>query len=253
MDRPVLGLALDGIGLGDDGTAWGGELLRIDGAQCQRLGHLARLMLPGGDRAAREPWRMAASALHATGRSTEIVSRFASQPAAQTVTQMLTRGINSPATSSLGRSFDAAAGLLGVMPLASFEGQAAMLLEGLAATHQEVAPQKDGYLIDSDNVLDLRPLYDVLADCDNPAYGAALFHATLAAGLADWVDVSACSQKLNLVACGGGCFLNHILTRKLTTLLEQRGLRVLLASQLPPNDGGLSLGQAWVARQLSGE
>lgn len=248
IGEPVLGLALDGVGRGSDGAAWGGELLRVDGARCRRLGHLQPLHLPGGDRAAREPWRMAAAALHLVGRGSEIPSRFSAQPAATTVAQMLERGINSPPTSSLGRAFDAAAGLLGVRPVSTFEGQAAMLLEGLAEHHGEVLPQHAGYRIGSDLSLDLRPLYTALAECSDAAYGAALFHATLTAALADWTEQAARSEGLRTVACGGGCFLNHILTRKLTTLLQQRGLRVLMAQQLPPNDGGLSLGQAWVAR-----
>ncbi|MBI5921706.1 MAG: carbamoyltransferase HypF [Betaproteobacteria bacterium] len=248
VEEPVLGLALDGVGLGTDGSIWGGELLRVDGARCQRLGQLQALPLPGGDRAAREPWRMAAAALHLLGRAEEIPARFPDQPAAAMVKQMLERGINTPPTSSLGRVFDAAAGLLKVHPVNSFEGQAAILLEGRAEIHGEIPPLKDGYLIDANNVLDLRPLYAVLADCRDSAHGAALFHATLAAALADWAEQTARREGLLTVACGGGCFLNHLLTLKLTALLRSRGLRVLLAQQLPPNDGGLSLGQAWVAR-----
>lgn len=253
IDEPVLGLALDGVGLGSDGGAWGGELLRVEGAQCLRLGHLRPLPLPGGDRAAREPWRMAAAALQAIGRGAEIRSRFADQPGAATLAQILARGINSPPTSSLGRAFDAAAGLLKLRPLASFEGQVAMLLEGLAEIHGDVMPREDAYQIGGDASLDLRTLYGVMADCGDAAYGAALFHATLATALADWTEQAARREGLKTVACGGGCFLNHILTRKLTTLLQQRGLRVLMARQLPPNDGGLSLGQAWVALQTHGE
>ncbi|MFA7269376.1 MAG: carbamoyltransferase HypF [Sterolibacterium sp.] len=245
--EPVLGLALDGVGLGDDGAAWGGELLRVEGARFKRLGHLRSLPLPGGDRAAREPWRMAAAALHEIGRGEQIVRRFAAQPAAGTVAQMLARGINAPPTSSLGRAFDAAAGLLGVRAASSFEGQAAMLLEGLAESHGDVMVPANAYHIGSDASLDLRPLYGLLADCDDAGRGAALFHAGLAAALADWTELAARAEGLKTVACGGGCFLNHILTRKLVTLLQQRGLQVLLAHRLPPNDGGLSLGQAWVA------
>jgi hydrogenase maturation protein HypF len=246
----ALGLALDGVGLGTDGGAWGGELLRLDGAQCRRLGHLLPLMLPGADRAAREPWRMAAAALHALGRGGEIVPRFPRQAGAATVAQMLERRLNTPETSSMGRLFDAAAGLLGVSEVASFEGQAAMLLEGLAdawiAREGWPAPLEDGWRI-LDRRLDLSPLLAALVHCQDAGFGAALFHATVAAALADWAGRAAECEGLATVACGGGCFLNALLTAQLISALEEQGLKPLMARRLPPNDGGLSLGQAWVA------
>ena len=111
---PVLGLALDGVGLGVDGTAWGGELLRVDGARCERLGHLARIALPGGDRAAHEPWRMAAAALHLMGRGERDRGAVPAAGRGARSQQMLLRDLHCPMTSSMGRWFDAAAGLLGV-------------------------------------------------------------------------------------------------------------------------------------------
>lgn len=247
---PVIGLALDGVGRGVDGGAWGGELLRVDGARCERIAGLRPLPLPGGDRAAREPWRMAAAALHDLDRGAEIVTRFAAQPGAATIARMLAQGVNAPPTSSLGRAFDAAAALLGVCLHNRYESEAALRLESLAAMHGDVEPVAGGWRIDAAGRLDLRPLYGMLADRreNDAAYGAALFHATLAAALADWAARAARSAGLTTVVCGGGCFLNRTLTQRLTRLLAQRGLRVLLPRRLPPNDGGLSLGQAWVAR-----
>jgi hydrogenase maturation protein HypF len=252
IDAPVLGLALDGVGLGTDGGAWGGELLRVDGAACERLGHLHPLALPGGDVAAREPWRMAASALHALGQNEAIPRRFADEAASATVAQMLARGLNCPPTSSAGRLFDAASGLLGVRRRCAFEGQAAMLLEDLAARHGAVPPMAAGWRIDAANLLDLRPLLAALADlpADALTFGATLFHATLAAALADWVAATARRQGLDTVVGAGGCFLNRLLTAALQEDLARRGLRFVAARELPPNDGGLSLGQAWVARKL---
>ncbi len=251
IEGPILGLALDGVGLGSDGQAWGGELLRMEGGDFTRLGHLAPLPLPGGDRAAKEPWRMAAAALHRMGRGGEIARRFADQPLAGQLGQLLDKGINTPSTTSLGRWFDAAAGLLGIRPVMAYEGQAAMLLEGLAERRGAVAPLVDGYILHADGQLDLLPLLTRLADESDAVHGAALFHTTLAHALADWAERSARRQGLSTVALGGGCFLNHILSRKLGQLLTERGLTVLEARQVPPNDGGLSLGQAWVAMSRS--
>lgn len=137
---PVVGLALDGVGLGTDGTAWGGELLWVHGAHWQRLGHFSPLALPGGDRAATEPWRMAASALHALVREHETVARFAplvGQALAQGVQGLLTAKLNCPSTTSAGRWFDAAAGALwrplGLGPRQTHEAQAAQALQAAAA------------------------------------------------------------------------------------------------------------------------
>ncbi len=241
---PVVALALDGVGLGTDGGAWGGELLRVGAGLCERLGHLAPIALPGGDRAAREPWRMAASALHRLGRGGEIAQRFATMPAATTVALMLDRGLNSPFTSSLGRVFDAAAGLLGIKPVMAFEGQAAMLLEGLAEAHGEVAPIESAWRIEY-GCLDLLPLLAALADERDAARGASRFHATLVAALAEWV--LSVTPTGGTVVGAGGCMLNQVLARGLRARFAARGLRLLEAREIPPNDGGLALGQAFVA------
>jgi hydrogenase maturation protein HypF len=244
----VLGLALDGVGLGDDGAAWGGELLRVEPGRHARIAHLRPLALPGGDRAAREPWRMAAAVLHALGRNDEIATRF-SEAAAPTVAQMLRQDLHCPLTSSMGRWFDAAAGLLGVRARQSFEGQAPMLLEGLAARHGPVAPLANGHRIDQ-GTLDLLPLAAALLNETDTARGAARFHATLIEALADWCLLHARAQRLSTVAFGGGCFLNEVLSRGLARRLTGAGLTVLQARLAPPNDGGLSLGQAVAARSV---
>ena len=246
---PLLGLALDGVGLGSDGQAWGGELLALDGDAFSRLGHLAALPLPGGDKAAREPWRMAAAVLCRLGRQAEIAQRFGRHGAAGQLAAIIERSLNAPPTTSLGRWFDAAAGLLAVCELMSYEGQAAMLLEGLAETAGELLPLNNGYVLHEDGRLDLLPLLAWLADAPDAATGAAVFHATLALALADWLGQAAAQSGIRSVALGGGCFLNHVLSRQLVRHLDAQGLTVLSARQAPPNDGGLSLGQAWVAQQ----
>jgi hydrogenase maturation protein HypF len=286
---PVIGVAMDGVGLGLDGTAWGGELLRLEGADFVRLGHLHPLALPGGDRAAREPWRMAAAALHALGRSAEIEERFPEQPLAAGLRELLERGVNCPMTTSLGRHFDAAAGLLGVQPVQRFEGQAAMRLEGLAARYGPVAALARGWVVTpgADIGLDLRPVLRWLADRASDAKAqnvghsartkrdwaksdwmkddwkssptgsasldlhwaeaAAVFHATLAAALVEWVGSASQATGVRDLVFSGGCVLNQVLMREVKAGLERQGFRVFLPRLVPANDGGLSLGQAWVA------
>ncbi len=245
--EPLLGLALDGVGMGADGTAWGGELLRVFGADYLRLGHLALLPMPGADMAAREPWRMAAAALYCMGRGDEIALRFSDQPACRTVAQMLKKNLNCPSTSSMGRLFDAAAGLLGICPVQSFEAQAAVAMQKLAAEYGRVAPVAGGYHIDADHRLNFLPLLKVLADCDDPARGAAQFHATIAQGMAEWATIAARSQQLDCIALAGGCFFNEILLIDLSERLMNGGMRVLCSSA--HGDSSISLGQAWVAAQ----
>lgn len=242
VDGPILALTLDGFGLGPGNQSWGGELLRIDGAAYQRLGHLALMAQPGGDVAAREPWRMAAAALHRLGRGGEIANRFAAQPAAARLGMMLERGVNCPPTSSAGRLFDAAAGLVGLHPVAAFEGQAPMALEALV-TRPEV--MIGGWRL-KDGVLDLLPLLAALPDCA-PERGANLFHGTLAAALTAWVAEAAAATGLRQVALGGGCFFNKVLSGLLADSLPRHGLTPLAWRAVLPGDQGLSLGQAWVA------
>lgn len=247
---PVLGLALDGVGLGPDGGAWGGELLKVDGAHCARLGHLRPLPLPGGDRAAREPWRMAAAVLHEQGRNAEIGARFREAGAGMVAT-MLERNLNCPRTSSMGRVFDAAAGLLGLCAHMKYEAQAAISLEQAAMRHIEIhgwpQPMENGWILGKEGGLDLLP---VLASLDGAAdvdRAAACFHATLVAAMADWVAQAVESSAVTTLAWGGGCFFNALLSAGLRQSMEQRGITVLAPVRLSPGDAGIALGQAWVA------
>lgn len=249
ISETVLGLALDGVGLGLDETPWGGELLRVKGEYFERLGHLAPLVMPGGDRAAREPWRMAAAALFQLGHAHEIASRFPAQPAVNTVVTMLQRNLNCPATSSMGRLFDAVAGLLGVSEIQSHEAQAAIQLQTLAESYGKVVSLRDGYQITVNNALDFSPLLVWLMQCTDASEGAAVFHATIAAGLAKWIALAASKYHCTLVALGGGCFHNELLLQLLKQHLAENSLKVLSAKLLPPNDSAISLGQAWIAAQ----
>lgn len=252
VEGPVIGLALDGVGLGTDRTAWGGELLRVDGARFDRLGHFRRIALPGGDRAAREPWRVAASVLHALDRSAEIARRYADEPGVSTLVTMMDRKLNCPETSSAGRLFDAAAGLLGISRRMAFEAEAAIALEKAATQHIEAHgwPAPGEWRLGEDGQLDLLPVLGTLTDGADVGLGAATFHATLVAALADWVARAAERSGIGVVACGGGCFLNRLLSGGLRGRLEAAGLRMFEASKLSPGDAGIALGQAWIAQRV---
>ncbi|NUB25122.1 carbamoyltransferase HypF [Azospirillum brasilense] len=244
VDGPALGLALDGFGLGADGGSWGGEMLLLKGAGFTRLGHLAPLAQPGGDVAARQPWRMAAAALARMGRGAEITGRFAACGPADGVRRMIEGGINAPPTSSCGRWFDAACGLLGVRAVAGFEGEAPMALESLV---RRPTVLKGGWRIEG-GVLDLTPLLENLLQI-NAQEGADRFHGTLAAALVAWAMPELAARGLDHVALSGGCLMNAVLAEELSAGFAARGVTALLPRQAPANDGGLSLGQAWVAMQ----
>jgi len=254
----VLGLALDGVGLGEDGTAWGGELLKVDGPRCERIGHLRPLALPGGNKAAREPWRMAAAVLHALGRGDEIATRFSILPAATGLARLLDSGLRCPPTSSMGRVFDAAAGLLGISTVMQIEAEAAIALEQAATAHGAVEPLPHGWRIDGGEGedplrLDLLPLLGALAEprfTADQGRGAALFHATLGAALADWLQRAAQRHQLDTVAVGGGCLFNKLLAADLRRRCVDAGLYLLEARALLPGDTAIAYGQAAVARAV---
>ncbi|MDQ5926193.1 MAG: hydrogenase maturation protein HypF [Pseudomonadota bacterium] len=260
--QPVIGLALDGHGLGSDGQAWGGELLWVHRDQCRRLGHLHPLALPGGERAASEPWRLGVALLHLLGRGDEITTRFADQAGAVALQAWLRQG-HVPLSSSLGRLFDAAAGVLRVLDRSGHEGDAAMRLESLATssatpatlpTPTTFSPLPTAASPSPLSVLDWRPLMRWV--CDQPTtpatqvtHAAAIFHLTLARDLAAWATEACLQQGIDTVVLSGGCLANRLLDNALMHQLSATGLRVLRATHCPCGDGGLSLGQAWVAHQ----
>jgi hydrogenase maturation protein HypF len=251
----VIGVALDGVGLGSDGLAWGGELLWVDGGHAahrwQRIGHLSPLALPGGDVAAREPWRLGAAVLHALGRGDEIEARFTpavGAPAARLVRTMLQRGLNCPASTGAGRWFDAAAGALGLSVRQAAEAEAAIALERLAARalerHQDVMP----FALGLDLHAVVAGLFDVPPDDAAARERAALhFHFALADGLAAAAADAARERGVAAVVFGGGCFMNRVLSERLAARLQAHGLVVHAPRGVPCGDAGLALGQAWVA------
>ena len=258
----ALVLALDGTGLGDDGTLWGGEYLLADSTQgspgWQRLAHLAPMDLPGGEAAIREPWRIAQALLLRSGPD---MPNFTPpwlpeyQSAAALIPAMLERRINTPVSTSCGRLFDAVSALLGLCLATSYEGQAAIRLEdaqGARAWDQEpdrlyacpLRAEKSRPC-----VLDTHALFAALAR--DAAKGldtrtlALRFHHSLARALADAAISLAARHALSHVGLSGGCLNNVTLSTLLARNLEKAGLTVLEHTQLPPGDGCISLGQAY--------
>jgi hydrogenase maturation protein HypF len=258
---PAIGLVLDGTGYGTDGTIWGGEILRVDGASFARLAHLRPLPLPGGDRATFEPWRLAVSALHAAGADDRVpafVARFGVDPArVDAVLGLCRTGRDLPVSSGLGRLFDAVSALCGLCPVASFDGEAAMAVEHAALGAPDAAAAVDPYPWDLGRdvaglpEIDPRPMVralaaDLVAGVPQ-ALVCARFQATVVAAFLSTTIDAARAAGLSRIALSGGAFQNRFLLTHLTSGLAAAGLAPLSPSAAPMNDGGIALGQAWAA------
>jgi len=230
----VLAVVLDGTGLGADGTLWGGEVLRCDLMSFERLAHLAAVPLPGGEAAIREPWRMAASYLEAAGRPVP----FERWPLVRESLK-----VNAPLSSGAGRLFDAVAALLGVRELVTYEGQAAIELEQLAGDVDSPpypARVLEGAIVGADLIA---AAHDDLLGGRSRQEIAAAFHEGMAAAFA-----AVCAEaEPRTVVLSGGSFQNLRLLASLRRRLEAHGIEVLSHRAVPPNDGGVSYGQAAVA------
>jgi hydrogenase maturation protein HypF len=257
VEPPVLGVAWDGTGYGTDGTIWGGEFLRIDANDFQRVGHLRTFPLAGGDTAAREPRRSAAGLLFELGGERALEEGGAAlapfdRVEGPVVRTMLLRSLQVVRTSSAGRLFDAVASLLGLVQRSDFEGEAAMALEFAAGevlpNSLEAAPYPYGVTRDNGAfVLDWGPMVEALfAERTNVRRAAARFHATLAQGIAD------IARRVGepRVVLTGGCFQNRLLTELTLDRLADAGLEPVWHSRIPPNDGGISVGQVWAAARV---
>jgi hydrogenase maturation protein HypF len=254
LEGPILGLALDGTGYGTDGTIWGGELLRVDGDQCERLGHLRQVPLPGGNAAAREPWRMAVSNLWGLYQqrleveSADFLARWPERNR-RIVIQMLRQQLNAPPTSSCGRLFDAVAALIGVRDHNVYEGQAAVELEQLLepddrAYTGSIAKTNGTWILDPAPIL-LQIIRDVRAGVSR-ALISARFHNGLVQLLADAVVRVGGETGLERVALSGGVFQNAYLSTRLENLLASLGWEVFSHREVPANDACIALGQAYV-------
>ncbi|GHO42594.1 carbamoyltransferase [Ktedonospora formicarum] len=262
LEGSVIGIAADGTGYGTDGAVWGCEIMEATLANFTRHAHLAYLPLPGGERAIRQPWRMAAVYLNqAFGSGFTCLSL----PMLQTLdmqkwhilAQMIERGINSPPTSSLGRLFDAVAALLNIRQEVLYEGQAAIELEALAhkaTTEATCKPYPFAISKGTPALLDVKPTIRALvhdlgsgAPCEQIA---ARFHATIAELMATACAMVRERTGLERVALSGGVFQNRLLLELMLVRLEKQGFQVYTNRQVPPNDGGLSLGQIAIAAAI---
>jgi hydrogenase maturation protein HypF len=262
-----VGAIFDGFGLGTDGTAWGGELLVGDLREFERAGWLWPVALPGGDRAAREPWRMACAWLVAAGDEDPPSIPGVDPARWRAVAQMARTGTAAPPTTSAGRLFDAVAALCGIRAVVTYEGQAAAELEAACdpaerghydlplAAGVATSPPAAAAAPDADApagiVLDARLLVGAVSSevAAGTAVGvvAARFHNGLAAATARAVERVAGERGLGTAVLSGGVFQNRVLLEGVADRLERAGLRVLIPLRLPPNDGGISYGQAAVA------
>lgn len=264
FDGAVIGLALDGTGLGEDGTLWGGECLLVDNQEpChERLGHFSPVRLPGGEAAIREPWRVAQAFLHALGvaepRGRPWPWLAAHGPASALVARMLERELNSPLTTSCGRLFDAVGAMLGIKLVAAYEAEAAIALES-AQYGPGGQDDESGYDVPLRGAaqpaqLDTLALFaQVLADWEAGVPAGTIsrrFHLGLVRGLADMAAAFAAATGLDHVALSGGSMLNRTLATLLPRALRARGLEPLVHRALPPGDGCISLGQAALALRL---
>ncbi len=260
LDHPVLGLALDGTGLGQDGTIWGGEILLCTLTGFRRLAHFVPLAMAGGDMAVTEPWRLALAWLHREGWHHQhqdlAFLKAIPQKTKELLIEMLDKKLNSPLTSSLGRLFDAVAALINLRSRITFGAQAAMELEAICTPGEEGV-----YPFDTINSQDKAPriletrglLQGIIADLERGTPAAVIasrFHNTIIQMLTAATLVVAREEGIREVACSGGVFQNRLISEGLQKSLAQAGLRVYCHQKIPCNDGGLALGQAVVAAAL---
>jgi hydrogenase maturation protein HypF len=254
VTTPVVGLAFDGTGYGDDGNVWGAEVLVCDLSGYRRAAQLRYVALPGGDLAAREPWRVAVGYEALAGwQSPAFALAYYGVPLSMRtgVQLQVTQGVNAPRASSMGRLFDAAAAVLGVRRHSSFEGQAAMELEALAGDmHAAPLPFP---IYEEDGRLQLDPVPLLTALGEGRRHGvdvgllAARFHESIVEASVDVARLVAGSVGLGTVVLAGGSFQNARLLTRIARRLAESHLHVLTAEQLGPNDGAISYGQAAVA------
>jgi hydrogenase maturation protein HypF len=249
LEGPVIGVAFDGSGYGSDGAIWGGEFLVGDYRSVRRAGHFDYVSMPGGEAAIREPWRMAAAYLVQAGEDLSPLYKRIPERSLGVALQLLRRNVNAPRTSSCGRLFDGVAALLGIRDRVSYEGQAAIELEWLAQTSR--ADGSYPVEISPDGIIRTSPIVSgVLGELRKgvrPGDIARRFHRTIAEVLRRMCLELRDKTGLGRVALSGGVFMNELLLEDSLERLQREGFRVYRHRLVPPNDGGLALGQLAVA------
>ena len=254
LEGPVIGVSFDGTGYGTDGQIWGGEFLLAEKGRFERLGHLAYLPMPGGEAAILEPWRMAVAYMQFSGFPVEECRNLLpgiEEESLEVVFRLAETRFNSPLTSSAGRLFDAAATLLGFQGQVTYEGQAACELETLAESADGGESYPFARVGEKPFELDFRSMFrgmvDDLRRGEDKGTVAGKFHATLSRAIVDACAVLSGALDLKTVALSGGVFQNRILLESVRIKLIDMGLNPFSNQAVPVNDGGISLGQAWVA------
>ncbi len=246
---PLLGIAWDGTGYGTDGTIWGGEFLMVTASGFERFAHLRQFPLPGGNAVAKEPRRSQLGLLFElfgaeVWNRPDLTGDFTSSEL-KPLRQMLAKGINTPITSSAGRLFDAVAALLGLRARSSFEGQAAMALEFSLDN-----PGDDSYPFDLREgqplIVDWGPMIMAILE-DRGTQTAAVISAKFHHTLAEMIVAIVLRSQQERVALSGGCFQNGYLTERTIARLTAAGIKPYWHQRIPPNDGGISLGQIFAA------
>ncbi len=248
--EPAVVVAVDGTGYGTDGTIWGGEILEIAGAAWYRRTHLPSFSLVGGDRAVRYPWRVALGIAHDWNLewitpkiSAEIGDRQGKSAELKLVKSQLNSGFGVVATTSCGRLFDAAAAILGICTEVTYEAQAAMELEHAATSWANRHIGAPALRFNS-----YRELFEMLAEDEREVGERAwLFHLGLAQLLTTQAEENAQKAGIKTVGLTGGVALNRLFSSHFIGIMREGGYEVLTHKNVPPNDGGLSLGQAWAA------
>ncbi|MBI5559924.1 MAG: carbamoyltransferase HypF, partial [Deltaproteobacteria bacterium] len=254
----VIGVSFDGDGYGGDGMVWGGEFMMAERRYFFRRAHLKYVPMPGGDKAAEEPWRMAVSYLYSAygdalyAGAPFFLERF-DEEKIRLIVKIIQDRINSPLTSSAGRLFDAVSALLGIVDISTFEAEAAITLEKAAAGCKTPPGRVYPFEIKEREVIEVDATPLVKAICDDIKKGtdipavAAVFHNTVAEMIVETAKMLREESAVDIIVLSGGVFQNFILLKRAVERLKREGFNVYHNEKVPINDGGISMGQAVVA------